>query len=312
MPQREDYGYLSNPANGLGIVRSRTLVGNLRLWDIPRSEEALDTVIDEIGQTPIPGLYMLFDERVEKKIYIGQTENLKNRLSAHLKTPDEKIKNWDRVLIVNDARNSSHSDFNDENIRLVLEDFLIRLFRINKYKVVTSSSRTPSLSSTQQTLCEFFKEEVVILLSNKSKIAKVLTERNDDERYSDEVRRILERREGRIDKWGSAEATISGAIAFIRAGSKKSKGWQVTFRGGKTDSSKSCLAIGKGYLLMPRGPIMLIPLELVKNLIETVDEGAFSRDTVDVFVRFDENRIVLIYKNAESDVTGYSIENYPK
>jgi len=70
MPQREDYGYLSNPANGLGIVRSRTLIGNLRLWDIPRCEEALDTVVDEIGRSPLPGLYMLFDERTDKKVLI--------------------------------------------------------------------------------------------------------------------------------------------------------------------------------------------------------------------------------------------------
>lgn len=35
---REDLGYWSIPANGLGIVRARTLLGNLRLWDFPRSE----------------------------------------------------------------------------------------------------------------------------------------------------------------------------------------------------------------------------------------------------------------------------------
>jgi hypothetical protein len=72
-----DFGYLDNPANGLDIVRARTLLGNLRLWDIPRKEEALDIVINEIGQSPILGLYLLFDERNDKKVYIGQSENLK-------------------------------------------------------------------------------------------------------------------------------------------------------------------------------------------------------------------------------------------
>lgn len=38
---REDLGYWSIPTNGLGIVRARTLLGNLRLWDSPRSETAL-------------------------------------------------------------------------------------------------------------------------------------------------------------------------------------------------------------------------------------------------------------------------------
>lgn len=310
MPQREDYGYLSNPTNGLGIVRSRTLIGNLRIWDIPRSEEALDTVVDEIGRSPLPGLYMLFDERTDKKVYIGQTENLKSRLSTHLKTPDEKIKNWDRAIIINDARNSSHSDFNDENIRLVLEDFLVRLFRINKYKVVTSSSRTPSLSSTQKTLCESFKEEIVILLTNKSKITKALKGRRDDERYLDDVKRVLEQRGREIQKWSNVEAIMGGSKVFIRPGSPKPGGWQVTFRGGKPDSSKSMLVAGDGFLLMPRGPIMFIPLKVINELVSSIDVEAFRRDTVDVFIRFDENKIILIYKREERDVTEFAIEKY--
>ncbi len=310
MLQREDFGYLANPANGLGIVRSRTLIGNLRLWDIPRSEEALDAVIDEIGRSPMPGLYMLFDERAGKKVYIGQTESLRNRVSTHLKTPDGKIKNWDRALIINDARNSSHSDFNDENIRLVLEDFLVRLFRINNYSVVTSSSRTPSLSAQQIILCESFKEEIVILLTNKSKITKVLKGRKDDQRYLDEVKRVLEQRGHKIQKWSNLEAIIGGFKVFTRPGSPKPSGWQVTFRGGKSDSSKSLLAAGNGFLLMPRGPIMFIPLKVIKELVSKVDAEAFKRDTVDVFIRFDDNKIILIYKREERDVTEFAIEKY--
>ncbi len=308
--QQDEYGYLSDIANGLGIVRARTLIGNLRLWDIPRSEQALDIVIDEIGRSPIPGLYMLFDERSEKKVYIGQTESIRNRLIAHMKSPDEKIRNWTRAFIINDARNSAYSDFNDENIWLVLEDFLVRLFKINKYKVTTVSSRAPSLSSTQKTLCDVFKKEISILLTNKSKIAKLLTESRDDERYLDDTKKVLERRGFRIDKWGSSEATVNEAITFIRAGSRKSKGWQVTFRGGKSDSSKSLLAAGDGFLLMPRGPIMFIPLKVIKELVSSIDAEAFRRDTVDIFIRFDDNKIILIYKREEQDVTGFAIENY--
>jgi hypothetical protein len=74
MPHREDLGFQSLPENGLKIVRSRTLLGNMRLWEIPRSEQALETVVEEIGRSPIPGLYVLLDERAEKRAYIGQTE----------------------------------------------------------------------------------------------------------------------------------------------------------------------------------------------------------------------------------------------
>jgi len=202
------FGYLDNPANGLDIVRARTLVGNLRLWDIPRSEKALDIVIDEIGHSPIPGIYLLFDERNTKKVYVGQSENLKSRLYTHMKSPGDKIKNWDRAIIINDARNASQSDLNDENIRLCLENFLVNLFKINRYTVATTSSRSPSLSSTQITLVNSFKEELIVLLSRKSKITKILTERGDDEIYNDEVRKILERKGYRVDKWGKVEAVV--------------------------------------------------------------------------------------------------------
>ncbi len=136
---REDLGFIHNPANGLGIVRARTLLGNLRLWDIPRSEQALQTVIGEIGLSPIPALYILIDERADKKVYIGQSEDILTRLMNHLRNPDEKIKSWQRALIFNDGRNASQSDLNDENIRLTLENYLVALFKINRYQVVTSA-----------------------------------------------------------------------------------------------------------------------------------------------------------------------------
>ena len=90
-----EYGFLDNPANGLGIVRARTLIGNLRSWDIPRSEKALDKVVDEIGKSPIPSLYLLLDEKV-KKVYIGQTADIYHRLKTHMNSPDKKIKNWEK------------------------------------------------------------------------------------------------------------------------------------------------------------------------------------------------------------------------
>jgi len=305
-----DFGYMDNPANGLGIIRARTLLGNFRLWDIPRREEALDIVINEIGNSPIPGLYLLFDERNDKRVYIGQSENLKNRMSSHIKAPDDKIKNCERAIIINDARNASQSDLNDENIRLILESFLIKLFKINRYKVTTVSSRSPSLSSTQNTLSNSFKEEIIILLTRKSKITKVLTERGDDEVYNDEVLKKLKSKGYKVDKWGRVEAIINGKKTFLRPGSIKPKGWQVTFRGNKPDSFKTCLEKGKGYLLMPRGPILLIPLDELKSFISENDGEAFNRDTIDIFIRFDEEKINVVFKGAEKDITKNSVQPY--
>jgi hypothetical protein len=310
MVKLDEYGYVDNPANGLGIVRARTLLGNLRVWDIPRKEEAIEIMVQEIGQSPIPGLYMLFDERNEKKVYIGQTESLKNRLTGHLNSPEDKIRNWDRAIVVNDGRNASQSDLNDENIRLTLENYLVNLFKLNKYRVVTTSSRTPSLNITQVTLCNSFKGELIILLTRKNKITKVITERNDNEVYIDEVKQILAKKKHKIDKWGKVEAVIDGVKTFIRAGSPKPSGWQVTFRGGKADSFKTRLNKGDGCLLMPRGPVVIIPLKEIKEFVSLIDEDAFKRDTIDVFIKFDEDKILLVYKGESKDVTKYAVQSF--
>lgn len=307
--ESRDFGYIDNPANGLDIIRARTLVGNLRLWDLPRREAALDLVVSEIGQSPIPGIYILLDEKHDKKIYIGQSENIKSRLYSHLKAPDPKIKQWERAIIINDARNAVHSDLNDENIRLALESFLIKIFKINRYRVTTTSSRIPGLSSTQEILVKSFKNELTVLLTRKNKISKVLTERGDDEVYNDEVVKILKRRKHNIEQWGRKEAVINGSISFIRPGSLKPKGWQVTFRGNKVDSFKTCLENGRGYLLMPRGPILLIPLKIIKEFVTNQDREAFTRDTIDIFLRFSKSKICIVYKDAELDITQYAVKN---
>ena len=299
-------GFWSIPANGLGIVRARTLLGNLRLWDIPRSESALLQVIHEIGQEFVPGLYVLMEEG-GKKVYVGQTESLATRLATHIKTPESKIKNWQRCLIFNEGRGASQSDLNDENIRLALEDYLVSLFKVNRYHVVTSATRAPALSPQQQILVNAFRQEINILLSNKGKVSRFLVGRRDDEVHLEEAKKILLRRGHAIQKWGAQYAVIDAAPVVIRPGSLKEKGWQVTFRGSK---SLAQLKRKEGFLLMPRGRMVLVPLREVAGLVLSADANALNRDTVDVFVRFEEERIVLAYKGREQDITAFSVEPY--
>ncbi len=305
-----DYGFLDNPANGLGIVRARTLIGNLRSWELPRSEQALAIIINEIGRSPIPGLYILFDSK-SKKVYIGQTESIKHRLTTHIKTPESKIKNWDRAIVINDGRNATQSDFNDENIRLTLENYLVKLFKINRYNVTTAATRSPSLSATQKTWVNTFKDEIIVLLTRKSKINKVLTERGDDEINNDDAKKIIRQKGHTIQKWGKLNAQIDAQRTFIRPGSKKPAGWQVTFRGSKPNSFKTNLAQGEGFLLMPRGPLLLIPLEVIKKFVQGIDTTVFKRDTIDIFLHFDEQKIALVYKKNELDITDYTVQTFP-
>jgi len=157
-------------------------------------------------------------------------------------------------------------------------------------------------------LVNSFKMELIILLTRKSKITKVLTERGDDEVYNDEVLKILKRKGHTISKWGRVEALVNGKNTFLRAGSIKSKGWQVTFRGNKPNSFKTCLEQGRGYLLMPRGPLLMIPLNELRDFISKNDKEAFNRDTIDIFIRFDEEKIVVVYKSDEKNITNYAVQ----
>jgi hypothetical protein len=297
---RDELGFLDSPINGLGIIRARTLLGNLRLWDIPRSEQALQMVIQEIGVSPIPALYILIDDRSEKKVYIGQSEDISARLTSHLKSADPKIKNWQRALILNDGRNASQSDLNDENIRLTLENYLVSLFKLNRYQVVTAVTRQPSLSSLEAIIVAAFRQEINILLSNKGRISRFLSGKRDDEFYLDKVRKILSRKGYQVDQWGEKYAMVNGKPVIIRPGSLKQKGWQVTFRGSK---SLAQLKKGEGTLLMPRGQIVYLPLQEIADFIRDIDPQAFERDTLDIFIRFEEEQLWLVYKNGQKDIT---------
>lgn len=114
-------GFSEEPANGNGIVRART-TGQIRSWDMPRSQKALERFNDEISKADFPGIYMLLAKN--KKIYVGEAKSLYERIKTHMATPDNKIKEWDRVVMINDGRPATQSDFNDTVVRRVGDLFM--------------------------------------------------------------------------------------------------------------------------------------------------------------------------------------------
>ncbi|MCS7009893.1 MAG: hypothetical protein N2049_06120 [Anaerolineales bacterium] len=56
--------------------------------------------------------------------------------------------------------------------------------------------------------------------------------------------------------------------------------------------------------------MVFLPLQEIKSLVVTIDSQALDRDTLDVFVRFEEDCISLIYKQGKKDITGYTVEPY--
>lgn len=87
---------------------------------------------------------------------------------------------------------------------------------------------------------------------------------NNDIGYHEDPRNgngiIRARTTKQIQEWGTYEAIVDGKKVFIRPGSKKPKGWQITFRGRKPGSFIDSLHKGIGYLLVSRDGVLLIPL----------------------------------------------------
>jgi len=296
--EEKNIGYYEDPKNSESIIRSRT-TEQIRSWDFPRSIKALEKFNAELGKIDYPGIYILIESK-SNKVYIGEAKRIYSRLKTHNSTPEDKIKYWDRVVIINDGRPANQSDFNDNVVRLELEYYLIALFKANKYKVVAQGAKQ-TLNSLQKVIVTKLISELNFFIIKKGLIQKLIDAPGQEQVMLDDLRKILERYKYSITEFKAYEATINGEKVFIRTGSKKTKGWQVTFR----DLFKKTLQNENGSLLMPRDGILLIPFSEIKKAIN--DTNAFKRNTIDIFVAFEEDGIKLRYKNSEVDVTSFRI-----
>ncbi|HIJ72071.1 MAG TPA: hypothetical protein HPP87_12030 [Planctomycetes bacterium] len=274
-------GYLEDPTNSNGIIRART-TKQIRSREIPRSQRALEKLNKEMGESKFPGNYVLFEGT--KKIYTGEAGDVYRRLKSHLRNPEEKIKGWDKALILNDGRPATQSDFNDPAVRLAIEMHLIKLFKANKYHVV-AQGREPSLTATQKRISDTIIQELSYFLLKKNIITRDLQEQGQEEVFRDELKKLLGNRGQNL---GAYEATIDGETAYIRPGSLKTKGWQITFR----DRFLNSLERGTGYLLVSRDGVPLIPLREVRKAIK--DKEAYKQNTIDVYLSFTEDKVTLM------------------
>lgn len=296
-----DIGYHEDPRNGNGIIRART-TKQIRSWELPRSIKALEALNDELGRIEFPGNYILFEGK--NKVYIGEAKNIYNRLKTHINAPEDKIKNWNRAIVINDGRPSTQSDFNDNVVRKALELYLIRLFKANKYEVV-AQGEPQNLNAIQKFLVNSLEAELNFFLLKKNIVSKILEERGQEEIFGDELKKILEKSGKQIQEWGTYEAIVDGEKVFIRPGSKKPKGWQITFRGRKPGSFIDSLHKGIGYLLVSRDGVLLIPLTEVQRVI--LDKAAYEQDTIDIWIVFTEEKVTLSYKENTLDVTKFRL-----
>ncbi|MFN3532901.1 MAG: hypothetical protein ACK41Q_10380, partial [Candidatus Brocadia sp.] len=238
----DKFGYHQDLKNGDGIIRART-TGHLRSWDIPRTLYALGVLKKEWGSLEYPGIYILFDS-TSKKVCIGEAKDIYNKLKTHLTSPEDKIKDWNRAVIINDGRSAMQSDFNDSVIRKSLELYLISLFKANRY-VVVAQGEPQKHNPHQKSMVQAFKEEFDFLLLKKNCITKLIEKSGQEEILRDDLKKILESKGYKLEVWGAYETVINGKKVYIRPGSKKQKGWQITFR----DKFKNTLQRGEGRAL---------------------------------------------------------------
>ncbi|MBI4645591.1 MAG: hypothetical protein HY738_03095 [Bacteroidia bacterium] len=132
---------------------------------------------------------------------------------------------------------------------------------------------------------------------------KFIEKRNEEEVMLDDVKKILQKKGYKVQAWSSYEANINNEKVYIRPGSKKSKGWQITFR----DLFKNALQTSNGFLLMPRDGIILIPFSIILTVIDD-KKTAFKNNTIDMFIEFtEENKVNLNYKKNSIDISDYRI-----
>ncbi len=77
-------------------------------------------------------------------IYRGEGYIPKNRPEVYEKCSELLLKKWDKVIIINDGRAATQSDFNDEVVRKTVEFYLRDLFITNKYKVPAGPPLPPA------------------------------------------------------------------------------------------------------------------------------------------------------------------------
>lgn len=157
----------------------------------------------------------------------------------------------------------------------------------------------------QKFVVNSFIDELNFFLPKKNLITKLIEKLGQEEVFRDDLQRLIQKLGMKIGKWTAYEAVIDGKKVFIHPGSKKERGWQITFRGRKPGSFIDALEKGKGYLLVSRDGVLLIPLQKVQEVI--ADPEAYKQDTIDIWVIFKEEKVELRYKNNILDVSNFKL-----
>jgi len=280
-----------------GIKRARTK--GIFLLQGPKTEIS-KVLKKEFGALEHPGMYLL-RKNGTKNVYVGESADLERRIAGWAKKPPKELKDWDSVIVINDMRQIKYSDFANSDVRKKIEKLIIQVLKQNQYNVLNKQEAPPRLSDEQSRQADTIFSEMEFLITEYRLIEERKKERiNQEEIGIDRMKEILKVAGHDVENLGAYEGTVDGKKVFVRPGSSKPKGWQITLR----DEFRKSVRDESGFLLVNRGKGLLIPFEIIRTFLgKKLDQA-----TVDIFVRFESSTVVKVfYHNRDLDVSKYQL-----
>ena len=155
------YSYTEQCSDSVWRVVSDRLVMTVSNKDVAEINLREENV-DEIAC-----LYLLVDEE-EETVYIGETENARDRIGQHRKSgPKSKHgkHEFNKIAIIWDGRPIQTTKFSDNTIRKELEASLIKGFTdFGKFRPVNTSASGSRANLQQRETIRQFKEEMFFIL----------------------------------------------------------------------------------------------------------------------------------------------------
>ena len=277
---------------------------------------------DEQSIQTFPCLYLLLNLQ-SKKVYIGETFSIRERISQHINSPPL---DWECCILMWDGRIYGASVFSSESLRKRLEFEVNGLFQTYSEFDVVSTAYFVELGTTEENILQELLDEIVYLLSIvlrslinfkcfKNRLDKrenlqiyEITPRVGEEEVDIDyvINKLTTQARLTVTELNRAEKTfkLNGVLCFFRPGSRKRRGYQVTIRG----TFLKCMRENKGLLIMNRGPVYIIPLKKLNEKFGSLME--LGQDTLDVF--FDISTDKLICHKREIDLSNFRLEEVLK
>lgn len=286
------YPYRKTQDNGV----KRADTENIFLLQIPRLEVA-KTLEKEFGKFSHPGIYILYHSKL-KKFYVGESSDLKNRVDNHMRSDPKELKEWNIAYIINDMRQIKYSKFANSDVRKKIEKLIIQELEENDFIVGNKVKEQLNLSEEQRRSAEKLFDEIRFLMVEYRMISeKEIEAVDEDEKNIDEMIEFLISL-GHSTQLNQYEGIVDDLPAYMRPGSRKPKGWQITLR----DTFRQSVRDKDGYLLVNRGRCLLIPFSEIRTFLQ----DKLNQDTVDVFVNFISNtRANICYQDKALDVSSF-------